>query len=26
MAYPEKIRSIYQEQLKGIQAAGLFKE
>ncbi len=26
MAYPEKIRSIYQEQLKGIQTAGLFKQ
>jgi len=26
MAYPEKTRSIYQEQLKGIQNAGLFKQ
>jgi len=26
MAYPEKIRNAYQEQLKGIQNAGLFKQ
>jgi len=26
MAYPEKTRNIYQEQLKGIQNAGLFKQ
>jgi glycine C-acetyltransferase len=26
MAYPDKIRSAYQEQLKGIQSAGLFKQ
>jgi len=26
MAYPEKIRSVYQDQLKGIQSAGLFKQ
>jgi glycine C-acetyltransferase len=26
MAYPEKTRSLYQEQLKGIQNAGLFKQ
>jgi glycine C-acetyltransferase len=26
MAYPEKIRNVYQEQLKGIQTAGLFKQ
>jgi len=26
MAYPEKIRGLYQEQLKGIQSAGLFKQ
>jgi glycine C-acetyltransferase len=26
MAYPAKIRSAYQEQLKGIQNAGLFKQ
>jgi glycine C-acetyltransferase len=26
MAYPEKIRGLYQEQIKGIQTAGLFKQ
>jgi glycine C-acetyltransferase len=26
MAYPDKIRNVYQEQLKGIQTAGLFKQ
>jgi glycine C-acetyltransferase len=26
MAYPEKTRSLYQEQLRGIQDAGLFKQ
>jgi glycine C-acetyltransferase len=26
MAYPEKIRNAYQEQLKSIQSAGLFKQ
>jgi glycine C-acetyltransferase len=26
MAYPDKIRNAYQEQLKGIQSAGLFKQ
>jgi len=26
MAYPEKTRNVYQEQLKGIQSAGLFKQ
>ena len=26
MAYPDKIRNAYQEQLKGIQNAGLFKQ
>jgi glycine C-acetyltransferase len=26
MAYPEKIRNVYQDQLKGIQSAGLFKQ
>jgi glycine C-acetyltransferase len=26
MAYPEKIRNLYQEQLNGIQSAGLFKQ
>ena len=26
MAYPEKTRSLYQEQLQGIQTAGLFKQ
>jgi len=26
MAYPEKIRNVYQEQIKGIQNAGLFKQ
>jgi glycine C-acetyltransferase len=26
MAYPEKVRNVYQEQLKGIQNAGLFKQ
>ncbi len=26
MAYPEKIRNAYQEQIKNIQTAGLFKQ
>jgi glycine C-acetyltransferase len=26
MAYPEKIRNVYQDQIKGIQSAGLFKQ